>query len=304
MSTVLRSALCGVLSGLCSVACTAVSEPGSPSSPVPAPRLAPDLASLGERRAVGERHPLADAELFVPEGYSVPPSGVVPLAIHFQGGVAIAEENFVRSGHGGVLIASTLAGLSSSFSRPYRDREAFVALLTRAAEHLSTHECAVRFEPITVTFFSAGYGAVRELLKDPEHFARIDALVSADSIYANVVSEAVRAADAAQMVDFMRFAQAAARGEKTFVVAHGQTPTPYASTAECADLLLAAVAGQRLPSARRTQRGVPIAAEFHSGGFHLYSFAEGLGGDDEAKRIHMDCLYMIPELVREHVAPR
>ena len=244
------------------------------------------------------------AQLFVPEGFAVPEGGAVPLAVHFQGGVTIAEENFVRSGHGGVLIASTLSGRSSSFSRPYRDREAFAALLTRAAEHLSTPERAVRFEPITVTFFSAGYGAVRELLKDSEHFDRIDALVSADSIYADVVSDSVRAADAAQMTDFMRFAQAAARGEKTFVVAHGQTPTPYASTAECADLLLAAVAGQRLPTGRHPERGVPIAAEYHVQGFHLYTFAEGRGGDDEAKRIHMDCLYMIPELLRDHVVRR
>ena len=69
------------------------------------------------------------------------------------------------------------------------------------------------------------------------------------------------------------------------MVAHGQTPTPYASTAECAVLLLAAVAGARIPSQRFTERGVPIAAEFHSGGFHLYTFAEGRGGDEDEPQV-------------------
>jgi hypothetical protein len=49
------------------------------------------------------------------------------------------------------------------------------------------------------------------------------------------IYQSARLMHRAQMVDFMRFAQAAARGEKIFVVAHGQTPTPYASTADCAE---------------------------------------------------------------------
>lgn len=271
-----------------------------PTAPAAPTRLAPSLEALG-RQASGERVPLANAVLFVPEGFEVPPDGRVPLSVHFQGGVVIAEENFVRSGHGGVLFASTLAGLSSAFSRPYEDPAAFHALLASGEEHLSNPERTVRFEPITITFFSAGYGAVREFLKDTTLFERIDSLVSADSIYASVVADDVRAAAAEQMVDFMRFAQAAARGEKVFVLAHGQTPTPYASTAECADLILASVAGRRTPSSGFTERGVPIAAEHHQRGFHLYTFAEGAADEAEAKRIHMDCLYLVPELVRKHV---
>ena len=221
----------------------------------------------------------------------------MPLFVHFQGGVTIAEENFARMDRSGVLIASELSGLSSAFRRPYEDPRAFRSLLaTGEAELARVFGRPVRFEPIVITFFSAGYGAVRELLKEPGFFARISALISADSIYASVVAEDVRAPDAAQMVDFMRFAQAACRGEKTFVVAHGQYQTPYASTAECADLLLASVGMQRQPVREKfTARGVPIAAEVHFGGFHLYAF------DEATARIHMDCLYLIPELVRRHV---
>lgn len=266
-------------------------------------RLASSLAQL-ERLARGARIPLIDAQLFVPGSFALPSDGVVPLSVHFQGGTAIAEENFVRSGQEGVLLASTLAGLSSVFSKAYADTANFHALLAAAEASLSTRETRVRFEPIVVTFFSAGYGAVRELLKDPILFERIDALVSADSIYASVVADGVRAPDAEQMVDFMRFAQAAARGEKTFVLVHGETPTPYASTEECANLALASVAAVRSPAGRFTERGVPLHAEAHVGQFHLYSCAEGRASEEDAKRIHMDCLYMVPELVRTHVLAR
>jgi hypothetical protein len=219
----------------------------------------------------------------------------VPLSVHFQGGVTIAEENFARMQRPGVLIASTLSGRSSAFSTPYQEPQAFRALLASGEQILSQRFGRdLHFAPIQITFFSAGYGAVRELLKEPEFFARIDTLISADSIYASVVHPDVRAPVAEQMVDFLRFAQAAARGDKTFVLAHGMYATDYASTAECADLILASVAGTRVPSREHTERGVPIAAECHQRGFHLYTFAEATAG------IHVDCLYMIPELVRRH----
>ncbi|MCA8948613.1 MAG: hypothetical protein KDE27_03880, partial [Planctomycetes bacterium] len=194
-------------------------------------------------------------------------------------------------------IASKLAGRSSAFSAPYRDPAAFPALLA-AGERALSRRCGrdIAFGPILITFFSAGYGAVREFLAVPELFERIDALVSADSIYASVVAPDVRAPEAAQMVDFLRFAQAAARGEKTFVLVHGRYPTEYASTAECADLILASVAGRREPSGEFTERGVPISAACHRGGFHLYTVDEATAG------VHVDCLWMIPELVRRHVS--
>lgn len=249
-----------------------------------------------ERLAVGSRTALQDAQLYVPQGFQPNPTGRVPLYLHFQGGVTMAEENFARMQKPGVLIASKLKGFSSAFSRPYADPAAFRNLLHSAEQQLSTQfQRDLRFDPIVITFFSAGYGAVRELLKQPEFFDRIDSLVAADSIYASVVHDDVRAPQAEHMIDFMRFAQAAARGEKTFVLAHGMYATEYASTSECADMILASVAGQRSESQDVTARGVPISSEYHHGGMHLYTFDEATAG------FHVDCLYMIPDLVRRHL---
>ena len=265
------------------------------AQPPPA-RLPTSLASL-ERLAHGARHALPNAQLFVPDGYTPSTDGVVPLAVHFQGGLTIAEENFARMQRTGVLISSTLAGRSSAFSRPYEEPRAFRALLGAGERALSEQfGRTLRFGPILVTSFSAGYGAVRELLKEPEFFERIEALVMADSIYASVVAPDVRRPRAGQMADFVRFARAAARGDKVFVLTHTQIATDYASTAECAEWILDSLHGERTPSDAYTERGVPVAAEFHRDGMHVYAFD---GADAQA---HIDCLWMIPELVRRHAA--
>ncbi len=288
---------CPALVSLALLSCVLVSC-GAPRHAGPPERLPPSLAKL-ERLARGDRIDLEHSRLFVPHGYAVPDDGRVPLFIHYQGGVTIAEENFVRMQRPGVLIASTLKGFSSAFAKPYQDPQRFRALLAAGEGELARRSGRkVRFEPIVITFFSAGYGAVRELLKEPEFFDRISGLVSADSIYASVVGDKVRAPHAEQMVDFMRFAQRAARGEKTFVLVHGMYQTPYASTAECADLILASVDARRRPVERYTRRGIPISAEAHVGGFHAYTV------DESGPGIHVDCLYMIPELVRWHLGGR
>jgi len=282
-----------VLRGMALACSLALASCGTPPQTVT--RLPSSLAGL-ERLAIGERTPLPNAVMFVPEGFQPPASGAVPLYVHFQGGTTIAEENFARMRQPGVLIASTLSGRSSAFSKPYQDPAAFRQLLAAGERELSARfGKRVQFGPIVITFFSAGYGAVRELLKAPDLFARIEALVSADSIYASVVHDDVRAPIAEHVVDFLRFAQAAARGEKTFVLAHGMYQTDYASTAECADLILASIGGKRVASTAHTERGVPITSEHHQRGCHVYTFDEATAG------FHVDCLYMIPELVRRHV---
>ena len=256
------------------------------------------------RSAGGWRCDLPLARLFVPEAVethllrNVKRSGEalsIPLYLHFQGGPDTAEANFNRMECEGVLIASTLSGFSSAFRRPYEDPAAFAELLAAGEAALGERAGAsVRFEPITITFFSAGYGAVREFLKEPRYFDRIQCLVSADSIYADIAAPSARAPRVEQMDGFLRFAQAAARGEKTFVLVHGMYPTEYASTSECADLLLASVAGTRVPAGWTTERDIFIDEEFHVSGFHL------LTCDRDDAEIHVECLHMIPELIRRY----
>lgn len=297
----LAAATCALLASACHGG-AARSQPATESDTGSAPEHSP-LAAVPRREppgyhepaTKGDRIPLALAEMFVPDGFVAPDDGVVPLCVHFQGGARAAQENFARSGQRGVLIASTLSGRSGAFSAPYRETSAFGALLEEGERALSQKLGRdVKFGNVSISFFSAGYGAVRELLKDPQWFARIGTLVSADSMYASVVAPSVRAPRIEDCEGFVRFAQAAARGEKTFVVAYGMYQTDYASTSETAALLCASVAARMEPRAEWTKRGVPIARQAHVGSFHCYEFAEATAG------IHVDLLYFVPEMFVRH----
>ncbi|MEM8679897.1 MAG: hypothetical protein AAGF97_11135 [Planctomycetota bacterium] len=97
-----------------------------------------------------------------------------------------------------------------------------------------------RWGRVDLSCFSAGYGAVREILKQAEDVSRIDAVVAADSIYASIERDGDRrVVDAVQMQPFLDFAERAKRGEKSFLVFHSQLPVDeYASTVETAGYLI------------------------------------------------------------------
>src|SRR5205807_6056056 len=103
------------------------------------------------------------------------------------------------------------------------------------------------FRHVVVTSFSAGFGGVRELLRDPAAFARLDALVMADSIHAGFDGPpAERRVSAANMEGFLHYAREAAAGRKWLIISHSQIkPDDYASTTETADSLIAALGGER-----------------------------------------------------------
>ena len=80
---------------------------------------------------------------------------------------------------------------------------------------------------VFVSTFSAGFGGARELLAVPAHFARIDGLILADSLYAGYVGKpGDHKIDPAKMVGFRKFAAEAAAGRKTMIVTHSAEYRP------------------------------------------------------------------------------
>jgi hypothetical protein len=196
--------------------------------------------------APGRRVDLGEAVVFVPEGYR-PDEGAVNVVLHLHGAASVVEPALVATGWRAVLVEFNRPGLSSVYTKPFSDRALFPRLLDGALKAVADLGLAEkpRLGRVTVSSFSAGFGGVRELLKDPEHFARIDALVMADSLYAGYEGDpASRRVDPRLMDGFRRFATAAAEGKKSFLLTHSaQVPEGYASTTETADDLIRAVGG-------------------------------------------------------------
>lgn len=188
---------------------------------------------------------LGDAQLYIPHAATADDAGQIDVVVHFHGGLTYLARAIERYGFNTVLIYYSPGGLSSAYRVPFEDEQRFGRLLDEALAALRQQErwaADVAWGKLVVTSFSAGYGAVRELLKSPEYVQRIDGVLLSDSLYAGYVGDAaLRQVNPQQMRPFVDFAERAVDGEKAFTVTHSTiVPPGYAGTHETADYLVAA----------------------------------------------------------------
>src|SRR5437762_5095578 len=113
----------------------------------------------------GQRTKLSIGTLFVPK--ELKREGTVPLFVHFHGGDWLPEVAAVRHGRTAVITVQLGSG-SAVYGKPFEDAKAFGTMLAEAEQ-----KAGVKFGPITLTAWSAGYGAVRAILRQAEHYDRV-----------------------------------------------------------------------------------------------------------------------------------
>ena len=103
----------------------------------------------------------------------------------------------------------------------------------------------------------------------------------ADSLYAGYVGSGTeRRVNPEQMTGFVRFAKAAAAGEKWLILSHCLLkPDGYASTSETADYLLAAVGGKRETIAETWAGSLKLQSRYRVKQYEVYGFAGDAGPD-------------------------
>jgi hypothetical protein len=232
---------------------------------------------------------LKGAKLFV--GPRVKPNRPVPLLIHFHGASWLIEQHVARYLPRAALITVNLGAGSSAYRKPFEQPEQFKSLLSEAAENFG----ATRgWTSITLSGFSAGYGAVREILRRPEHFALVNNVLLLDGMHASYSPEGKLLADGgtiqtSDVEPFVNFARAALAGRKTFVVTHSEIfPGAYASTTECADYLLSQLSLKRNPKLVSGPMGMQQLSALDASGFHLRGYAGNTAPD------HIDFLHAMP----------
>lgn len=207
------------------------------------------------------------------------PRGGVPSAVwlHLHGATATVEQQFARIGAPGVLVTLTLPGLSKVYADHFSEPRVFGELLQEVADIVRKRGGGDGWEPgpWMVSSFSAGFGGVRQLLRQPEAFERIAMLVMADSIYcgyAGSVSE--RRVDPELMAGFTAYARLAAEGKRRMLVTHSaQVPEGYASTTETADFLIAALGGRREVAEESWGEGLVSTGRFAQSSLEVVGFA-------------------------------
>ena len=210
------------------------------------------------------------------------------VLIHFHGDREVVLDNCRMARLRGVLVVVNYKGLSEAYRVPFSDQQRFARLLIevrnslRQSGHLSSSGELGR---VDISSFSAGYGAVREIIKQREYFERITGVLMADSIYAGYSGEASRReVNRQNMAGFLELAKSAIAGQKVFIITHTQLKTTgYASTSETADYLITSLnlnfapLGEfvdNFPSQGRPE--LKLLTKTESGGFRVLSYA----GDD------------------------
>jgi hypothetical protein len=232
---------------------------------------------------------LKGARLFI--GPRVNVNKPVPLLIHFHGAPWLVERHVADHLPRAALITVQLGTGSSVYRRPFEQLETFRKLLAEASDELHLKH---GWSSITLSGFSAGYGAVREILRSPEYFALVNNVLLLDGMHTSYIPEGKTLADGGAidptgLDSFLSFAKAAVTGQKNFVVLHSEIfPGTYASTTECADYLLSQMSLQPRAQLREGPGGMQQLSAVDVKGFHVRGYAGNSAPD------HVDFLHAMP----------
>jgi hypothetical protein len=320
-----RDVLFLLVSGLVVVAGAAVAQRGAmpaaaPAAsstvglPPPLPTGAParaleDLPADDERAAgchfedrgfgdYGEWRKLPLGRVLVPAGRAVAADGSFRLLVHFHGAEPVRKQ-LAPEGLD-LVIAALDAGVGShAYDRALAEPAAFDQLVAAVEAEVAAanHLPAAHARSVTLSSWSAGYGAVAQIL--PRRDGRIDAVILLDSLYAGY-TDGRRTLDRARLAPFLSVAREALAGGPALFLTHTEIATPgYGSTAEVASYLLAelGVKAAAIDEGESAAGLYSLRRTFEGGRLWIRGYA---GADRDA---HCAQLHLLPGVLREAVLP-
>lgn len=212
------------------------------------------------------------------------------VIVHLHGGAAI--QRILTPENLGPVLVTVDAGVGSN---AYRAALADPDVLTDALERVGVEVGnRAQLKRLIVSSWSAGYGGVREILRQAP--ASVDAVVLLDSLHASY--DASGELDPAGLRPFLHHARRARSGEATMVLSHSEIRPPgYASTSEVADYLLGELDAQRRYAGMVPGFGVELKTTYDEGGLHVRGLT-GTGTD-----AHCAHLRLLPQWLRREVLP-
>lgn len=268
------------------VGCGLAQQPQNPSPMVEHTREHPRLQ---QSEPPGRREKLAAGTLFIPsrlEGRKR-----LPLFVHFHGGEWLPEVAAARDGHFAVISIQVGSG-SSVYARQFSGGSVFDQVLKEASDRTG-----VTFRPVALTAWSAGYGAIREILQVPEDYVRVQSVLLIDGFHTDYAGgkpgplESTLAPERLEV--FLKFARDAVAGRKRMIITHSEIfPGTFASTTESTDWLLAQLGLKRRAVLRWGPMKTQQLSEVRKGKFLLRGYAGNSAPD------HVDQLHSLPEYLK------
>jgi len=225
--------------------------------------------------------------LYIPPNWSA--TSQVTLTIHFHGAAWFAIDEHRNRGLKEPLLAIYAGEGSTVYRKAFEDPDSWPRILSHVLAELNAPPDAA-VQRVDMTSFSAGYGAVRELLRQEEPPKIIRRILLADSMYASFTSDTDHTPLESQITPYVEFAKSAMLGNKGFVITCSLVPTEgYADTASCAKALVEAVGGsfRRPPFSpdmlNQLYPDYPLLTVFDKGEFHVWRYR---GSDAMAHMTH------------------
>jgi hypothetical protein len=224
------------------------------------------------------------ATLFLPEGWRVPPDGKANLVMHFHTVAWFTIQEHLRRDSKLPLLNFALGEGSATYSKPFQEPARFQDWLRRVESELVSRGAPANASVagVDISSFSAGYGAVREILKLETNRGIIRRIVLCDSLYGGLAGTnglyPERRVLAEHIEPWRAFVQAAARGEKTFLLTTSDIETTrYASTRECGAAVAGVVGAAFKPltkdAAAAREMKHPLLQRADVGRFHVWNYA-------------------------------
>jgi hypothetical protein len=215
--------------------------------------------------------------------------GSYDLIVHFHGMSSVQEGNIDRAHVNAAIVSVGIGFGSGPYEQAFRDPHTFAQLVATSARIIekSGRVPDAHLGRVAVTSWSAGYGAVSSLLRQPATVARVDAFLLAEGPHSNYANEKTHVVDDAPLAKFARVAEAAKHGDKLLALTHSSIPTEangYPSTTETIGELLRLEAVDRVANARTGPRGMRQIYEADARDFHVKGY-EGTGVKDHVDHI-------------------
>lgn len=270
---------------LCVVSATGIATgfAQSPQNPSPMVEHTRSHQRLEKTQAAGNRQPLALGTLFVPAALST--AKKMPLVVHFHGGDWLPQVAATQW-RGGAVMAVQLGGGSSVYAKPFSENEKlFDQLLSEAAA-----KSGIEFDAVVLSGWSAGYGAIRQILRQQENLEHVDAIVLLDGLHTgyNDGKPGPLESDLERkpLEPFLQFGKLAIEGSKVMVLTHSTVfPGTFASTTETSDYLVAELQLHRRAVLEWGPGGMQQLSEASAGKLLIQGFA-GNSAPDHVDHLH------------------
>jgi len=271
----------------------ATAKPAAPQAPSPAAQNPSPMVEhtrthprLTEISPPGDRYTLPLGTLFVPQ--ELRRNRPATLLFFFHGGDWLPELAASRQRQMAVVRVQAGAG-SGSYVQLFKDPARFLSLISAAESASHMH-----FSQIALGGWSAGCGAIRQILLDPASYDRVHRVLCIDGVHTGYTNgtpgPGESELDASNLQVWLRFGRDAMAGKKRLILTHSEIfPGTFASTTETADWLLREWQLAPHPVARFGPMGTQMLSRVSSGGLLVIGFAGNSAPD------HVDELHSLPQ---------